>query len=155
MALFLSAFTNKIDKKGRVSVPASFRQALVQEIFQGIVAYPSFIHPCVEACSMRRMERLSESIDSLDPYDDARDAFAASILGAATSIPFDGEGRIMLPESLIHAAGIKDEVTFLGKGQLFEIWEPKTCAAHTAKARELAMRERGRLHLAPKDGGQA
>lgn len=147
MALFLSTYTNKIDKKGRVSVPANFRFALAKQEYQGIVVYPSFINECVEACGMDRIERLSESIDDLDPYSDQRDAFAATILGGSVQLPFDGEGRVMLPEALIQEAGLKDKVVFVGKGKTFEIWEPKAFEEYAARARDLAKKERSSLRL--------
>ena len=108
MALFLSTYINKVDKKGRVSVPASFRAVLAHQHFGGIVAYASFINECVEACGLDRIERISESIDSLDPYSEERDAFATTILGGSVQLSFDGEGRVLLPESLIDVSGISD-----------------------------------------------
>ena len=101
MALFLSTFKNKIDKKGRVSVPATFRNALKGQNFHGIIAYPSFINPCVEACSFERISKMSDNIETLDPFSEERDAFATAILGGSQQLNFDGEGRVMLPELLL------------------------------------------------------
>jgi len=97
MALFLSTFAKKIDKKGRVSVPAQFRAALTEESFGGIVVYSSFVNPCVEASGMARIEKLSSGIDSLDPFSDERDAFATAVLGGSFQLQFDSEGRVTLP----------------------------------------------------------
>jgi MraZ protein len=152
MALFLSTYRNKVDKKGRVSVPAPFRAVLKDQPFSGIVAYGSFVHECIEACGMDRIERLSESIDLLDPYSDERDAFAMSILGGSEQLSFDGEGRVMLPEVLLASAGITSEAVFVGKGATFEIWEPEAFARYAEKARDLAKRERGALRLQKKEG---
>lgn len=153
MALFLSTFTNKVDKKGRVSVPANFRAALSEQKYQGIIIYRSFINDCVEACSMERIERLSESIDGMDPFSDERDAFAATILGGSLQLPFDGEGRVMLPENILEEAGITDQAVFVGKGATFEIWEPKAYAAYAEKARDLAKQQRASLRLTTKKEG--
>lgn len=153
MSLFLSTYVNKIDKKGRVSVPASFRNVLVNEKFQGIVAYASFISTCIEGCGMGRIEQLSESIDALDPYSDERDAFAATILGGSIQLPFDGEGRVILPESLIKEAGISDQVAFVGKGITFEMWDPNTFTSYADKAKMLAKEKRAHLRLATHRGG--
>ncbi len=152
MALFLSTTINKVDKKGRVSVPALFRSALANEHFNGIVAYPSFVNPCVEACGMARIERISESIDNLDPFSDERDAFATSILGAAAQLSFDADGRILLPELLITTAELEEQAVFVGKGQTFEIWSPKRFENYAAAARDLAKKQRGMLSLNKKDG---
>jgi MraZ protein len=145
--LFLSTYTNKIDKKGRVSVPASFRSSLTAQNFLGIVAYSSFINPCIEACSMSRIEFLNQTIDSLDPYSEARDAFATTILGGCVQLSFDGEGRIILPESLIEFASLDEQACFVGKGATFEIWQPKLFELYAAQAREIAKKDRQSLQL--------
>lgn len=147
MALFLSTFVKKIDKKGRVSVPAQFRAALTEESFGGIVVYNSFVNPCVEASGMSRIEKLSNGIDNLDPFSNERDAFATAILGGSFQLQFDSEGRVTLPPELTKAANIDEDVVFVGKGPTFEIWEPKTFAEHSEKARKLALEKRGQLRL--------
>lgn len=156
--LFLSTFQNKIDKKGRVSVPATFRAALVKatpkgEDFSGIIAYASFINRCVEACGIGRIQKLSERIEELDPFSEERDAFATTILGGSIQLPFDGEGRVMLTESLISVAGLSDVALFVGKGETFEVWEPKAFEEYALRSRELAREKR--LRLRGDNGGQA
>lgn len=150
MALFLSTFTKKIDKKGRVSVPAQFRTALSNESFGGIIVYPSFVNSCVEACGMSRIEKLSDGIDSLDPFSEERDAFATAVLGGSSQLQFDSEGRVTLPPELLEESGISEEVVFIGKGQTFEVWEPKAFEAYAKKAREEALAKRGSLRLGGK-----
>lgn len=147
MALFLSTYQNKIDKKGRISVPAPFRAALSSQHFSGIVAYSSFVYDCIEACGMDRIERLSDSIDALDPFSEQRDAFAAAILGGCVQLAFDAEGRVLLPEALIESAKLTEHAVFVGKGQTFEIWDPTRFAAYAEKARGLAKQHRGALTL--------
>lgn len=145
--LFLSTFTNKIDKKGRVSVPASFRASLASQAFSGIIAYSSFVNPCIEACSMNRIEVISQTIDNLDPYSEIRDAFATTILGGCVQLGFDSEGRIIIPENLIELANIDEQACFVGKGATFEIWSPEIFADYAAKARELAKKDRQSLQF--------
>lgn len=142
MNIFLSKYVNNIDKKGRVSVPVNFRQALVGQVFNGLIAYPSFRKQCIEVCSLKRLEELSQMIQTLDPYSDERDAFETMILAEAVQLPFDGEGRVVLPKSLIDHAGISDQVCFVGKGLIFEIWQPKSFEGHLSSAREIAQNNR-------------
>lgn len=149
MGLFLSTYINKVDKKGRVSVPASFRAVLADQAFQGIIAYASFVNDCIEACGMERIEQLSRSIDRLDPYSDERDAFAMTILGGSIQLPFDGEGRVMLPPALQEEAGIRDKMVFVGKGATFEMWQPEKFEHYADKARQLAKERRAHLRLSP------
>ena len=70
--MFLSTYENKIDKKGRVSVPANFRSHLNSVGYNGFITYPSFNHPALEACSQDRIEKLSNTIDSLNPFEEKR-----------------------------------------------------------------------------------
>ncbi|MFT6332078.1 MAG: MraZ protein [Lentimonas sp.] len=155
MALFLSTFENKIDKKGRVSVPAQFRASLSSQLanqdFAGIIVYESFVNDCIEGCDIARIKQLSESIDNLDPFSESRDSFAASILGGAIQLSFDGDGRVILPESLIKKIGLQDRAVFIGKGATFEIWQPVKFAKYLEKAKVSARENRGQLKLSKKD----
>jgi MraZ protein len=152
MALFLSSYAKKIDKKGRVLVPNAFRAALVGEPFVGVVAYRSFINPCIEACGMSRIETLSRRIEALDPFSEEHDAFSATILGGSQELSFDGEGRMMLPPAMLEEAGIAEDLVFFGKGKTFEIWEPERFAAHCKAARNLALEKRHLLRAGGAEG---
>lgn len=145
MALFLSSFEKQIDKKGRVSVPPAFRAVLQHQNFNGVIMYPSFVHGCIEACGMDRIEALYEQMESLDPFSEERDAFATAILGGSVQLPLDGEGRVVIPEPLLADANIDGKAVFVGKGKTFEIWAPDAYAAHASAARDLAKRQRLQL----------
>lgn len=153
MALFLSTFEKQIDKKGRVSVPPNFRAVLAAQSFNGMIAYSSFIHPCIEACGMERIEQLYARIETLDPFSEERDAFATAILGGSVQLAFDSEGRVVIPEALLTKAEITSTGIFVGKGGTFEIWAPAKFAAHEAQTRELALKRR--LSLKAETGGAA
>jgi MraZ protein len=122
--MFLSTYENRIDKKGRVSVPANFRSHLSNLGYNGVVCYPSFNNQSIEVCSQDRIEKLSNSIDSLNPFEEKRDFFATSILSESISLQFDSEGRISLSSKLLKHAKIKNSMLFVGQGQTFQIWEP-------------------------------
>lgn len=135
MALFLSTFINKIDKKGRVSVPSTFRAVLAQESFAGIIAFRSYKLEAIEACGMSRMQSLSKSVDHFDLFSDTHDDLAATIFADAHQLMFDGEGRIMLPETLLAHAGLDDRVAFVGRGATFQLWQPERFEKHQQEAR--------------------
>lgn len=142
MNIFLSKYINNLDKKGRVSIPASYRLALSSQSFNGIIAYPSFRNKCIEACSLKRLEELSQIIQTLDPYSEERDAFETIILGEAIQLSFDSEGRVILPKSLIDHADISDQACFVGKGLVFEIWQPQNFEMYLSSARQIAQSNR-------------
>ncbi len=155
MALFLDSHVDKIDRKGRVSVPAQFRAALIDQSYAGVIAFPSFRENCnaIEACGMDRMMQLSQSLDDLDPFSGEQNDMAAVIFGAAAQLPFDGEGRIMLTDGLIAGAGITDRTVFVGCGQTFQIWAPDAHAEFVVEARARAREARAGLHLTKPGGG--
>ena len=122
--MFLSTFENKLDKKGRVSVPSSFRSYLSNLGYNGIICYPSFNHSCLEAWPQDRVERILNAIDNLNPFEEKKDFFATSILAESTNLQFDGEGRILLSSKLLKHAKIRTRMLFVGQGRTFQIWEP-------------------------------
>ena len=142
MALFLSTFEKQIDKKGRVSVPPTFRAVLAAQQFNGMIAYASFTNACIEACGMERIEKLYARIEALDPFSQEHDAFATAILAGSTQLAFDSEGRVVIPEALLTKASISGTGIFVGKGATFEIWSPELYAKQETKMRELALAKR-------------
>lgn len=136
MALFLSNFINKVDQKGRVSVPASFRAALASESYQGIVVFRSAAHPALEGFSFSFMEEVASRLDHFDLFSSKQDDMATAIFGNSVQLPFDGEGRIVLPADLMKFAAINDNACFVGLGKKFQIWNPKEFAARTAAAQK-------------------
>jgi len=134
MGLFLATHHNRLDRKGRVSVPASFRAAVADQSFQGVVVFPSHKVSALEGFSMAQMEALSSGIDQFDLFSDAHDDFAMTLFGAAQQLAFDSEGRIGLPTDFCVNLGITEQVAFVGLGKKFQIWEPAALAAHQAEA---------------------
>ena len=134
--MFLSSYENKLDKKGRVSVPASFRSYLSSLGYNGVVCYSSFNNQSIEACSQDRIEKLSNTIDSLNPFEEKRDFFATSILSESISLQFDNEGRVSLSSKLLKHAKIKNNMLFVGQGKTFQIWEPSIFEKFKAQARK-------------------
>ena len=122
--MFLSTFENKLDKKGRVSVPASFRSYLSNLGYNGVICYPSFNNICIEAWPQDRIEKISSAIDSLNPFEEKKDYFATSILSESINLQFDSEGRILITNKLLKHAKIKNSMLFVGQGKTFQIWEP-------------------------------
>jgi MraZ protein len=133
--MFLSTYTNKIDKKGRVSVPAPFRATLQHQVFQGIVALRSHKFAAIDAFGWDRMERLSQTMDTFDLFSDVGDDLSAALFAEAQQLPFDGEGRIVIPELLLDHGTITDTVTFVGRGPTFQIWNPEAFQDYQKEAR--------------------
>ena len=126
-------------------MPASFRSYLSSMGYNGVICYPSFNNPSIEGCSQSRIEKLSDAIDSLNPFEEKRDVFATSVLAESVNLQFDSEGRISLPEKLLNHAKIKQTVLFVGQGKTFQIWEPKLFEKFKAAAKKKANLNRATL----------
>ena len=129
MGLFLSCYENRLDTKGRISVPAAFRSSLNSEKFNGVVLYRSFTHNCIEGLSMSRMEKMADATDKMGVFDNDLDDLSAMLFADARPLQFDVTGRIVIPDELLKHANIKDTALFVGRGNGFQIWNPDDFAA--------------------------
>ena len=105
-------------------MPASYRSYLSNLGYNGIVCFPSFNNHCIEAWPQDRIEKISNAIDTLNPFEEKKDYFATSILSESINLQFDNEGRIILTSKLLKHSKIKNNVLFVGQGKTFQIWEP-------------------------------
>ena len=130
MPLFLSTYVNKVDKKGRVSVPATFRAAL--EHLGGSVVYlrPDEGTGCLEGLSEAFMTDVERRIDALDINSEEREAFEQAYFGASHRLVVDPEGHIILPRELTEFADISDQASFVGLNTRFQVWHPDRLTEH-------------------------
>lgn len=149
MARFQALHINRLDKKGRASVPAPFRDTLLEQGLKGMYARASDRHPAIECFGRDWADKRQSHIEQLDPnsieYEDALYTF----FGKVHELAFDTEGRVRLPGLLVSHAKLAERVAFVGLGSHFTIWEPQALEAFMTGA---ARRENERLPRAP--GGQ-
>ena len=126
-------------------MPASFRSYLSNLGYNGVVCYPSFNNQSIEAWPQDRIEKISNSIDNLNPFEEKRDFFATSILSESTNLQFDSEGRISLTSKLLKHAKIKNSMVFVGQGKTFQIWEPTAFEKFKTNARKKSNLNRSSL----------
>lgn len=142
MGLFLSTWVNKVDKKGRVSIPASFRSTLSAGQAAGtpteMVVFPSLKAQALDACTLSHLEKLSDALDNPNMPDDDRELIETAVFGQSVQLTLDPEGRVILPDHLMAFAGITENVTFIGRRNTFQLWDPTAFAAHEQVVREQA-----------------
>ena len=138
MSHFLGTHLNKLDAKGRVSIPATFRAVLRDNEDASLVLRSSTKHPCIEAWPMPVFEALASPLDRLPTFSDDQDDLATDIYAGAASVEPDREGRVILPAELIVHAGLGETVAFMGLGRIFQIWQPEAAERRRAEARERA-----------------
>lgn len=140
--LFMDTITNKVDAKGRVSLPSDYR-AIVKELSTEIVCYRSLSAPCIEGCLEDSLDKLATEIEnSTDFFSETHDNLTNLIFGDAKRFPFDSTGRIVLTEKLLQHAGITDSAVFVGKGRKFQIWNPENWAKEEARIRAEVLKNR-------------
>ena len=150
--LFLSTYVNKVDRKGRVSVPATFRSTLAAHRQPNLlIAFPSVRLPALECTGSDRMAEMQERIETLEQFSDEYENLSL-LFADAHPLTMDGEGRVILPEKLKDHAQIGDEVAFVGLGAMFQLWNPAGYEEHSAAVRERSRRQGTTL---PPRGGSA
>ena len=150
--LFMDTIINKVDAKGRVSLPADYR-TIVKDLNSEIVCYRSLTAPCIEGCTEDLLEKLAAEIEnSTDFFSQTQDDLTNLIFGDARRFTFDSTGRIVLTEKLLRHAEITDTAIFVGKGRKFQIWNPQNWAKEEARIRAEVMKKRPVLNTG-KSGG--
>lgn len=138
----MDTITNKVDAKGRVSLPSDYR-AIVKELSTEIVCYRSLSAPCIEGCLEDTLDKLATEIEnSTDFFSETQDNLTNLIFGDAKRFPFDSTGRIVLTDKLLQHAGITDSAVFVGKGRKFQIWNPENWAKEEARIRAEVLKNR-------------
>ena len=147
MDLFVSKYFNKIDKKGRVSLPSSFRSVLPKASRNEIILYKSIKSTSIEGCGVGRLKEIAKRINNLDFFSEDYDDFSSSIFSEIVTTNIDKEGRFLIPEELKSYAGLKTEAAFFGQGHFFQIWEPKEGLKNTEVARKRLLKEKKSLRM--------
>jgi len=137
MDRFLSTIINKVDKKGRVSIPAVYRPILgaTNRLYTRLSAR----HPCVDAGSSELLVREEQQLAGMDLFSEEYDVYSLVLHAEASEMKIDGEGRVLLSDDIRLQTGIADEVVFVGRGHFFQLWEPKAFRAYRDEARRRVM----------------
>lgn len=135
MNRFLSNATNRIDSKGRVSVPAAFRVVLARLDAQELYCLQDFVFPAISVGGPELLDRYEKQIEALDPFSEEANRLSLLIHGGGVFMKLDGEGRLAMTDFIRSYTGITDEATFVGRGQYFQLWEPKAFEQTASVAR--------------------
>ncbi|MBN8994504.1 MAG: division/cell wall cluster transcriptional repressor MraZ [Rhizobiales bacterium] len=142
---FVSTFTNRLDAKGRVSIPASFRAVLTVDGFDGLYCCPTLDRNAVDAGGNRLRERIKASLANFEPFSEDHELLSTTLIGESEILKIDQDGRVILSDAIRAHAGIADRVTFVGQGYKFQIWEPDRFEAYRKEAQDRLRDLRRRL----------
>lgn len=131
---FVSHYTNRLDAKGRVSIPAAFRAVLTRDGFEGLYCFPSPHQPAVDAGGNGLLNEIEGRLGGFQTLSADHDLVSTALFGISEILKVDGEGRVMLSDTIKAHAGITDQVVFVGLGYKFQMWAPDRFAEHRAAA---------------------
>ena len=146
-APFISTMTGTLDAKGRVCIPAAFREVLSAQGTAGVYVCPSFAEGALEGFGDEVLQEFHQRQAAEDPFfSQVADDKAFAILSMSQLLPRDENGRVRIPDAMIEHAGLKDKIVFVGKAQKFQIWDEACYAPIEAEAlaRVKAKMERAR-----------
>lgn len=149
MTQFVGTHFGKLDRKGRVSVPAPFRAELEAAATNQLVFRVSHQHACIEARSRAVFQHMLDSILRLEHFSEDREALEAGIVADSLMLRIDGEGRLVLPEEMVAEVKLQESIAFLGKGDRFEVWDADAARAHVAEAKQRVRDRRLTLTATP------
>ena len=132
---FVATYTNRLDAKGRVSVPAPFRDVLAQEGAKALYCYPALDQPAIDAGGMRLRAAIDSRLAVFETFSEDYEILSTAFYGESRVVKIDGDGRIVLPDEFREVAGIDDTAVFVGQGFKFQIWEPERFAVRQRDAR--------------------
>ena len=142
---FVSTYTNRLDAKGRVSIPASFRAVLAVDGFDGLYCCPTLDRQAVDAGGNRFRATIGESLKNFEPFSEDHEYLSTTLIGESEILKIDQDGRVVRSEQIREHAGISEAVTFVGQGYKFQIWEPNRFAAYREEAKNRLRDVRKRL----------
>jgi len=126
--VFSGRYDHTIDEKGRVSIPARFREVLERDNLETlyITNFVSEQGKCLEMFTPREWERMVSKIRQKNGFDRNVRLFQTFYIGGAHEVQFDKQGRILIPGKLREFARLEHEVTFSAMIDRFQLWNKRT-----------------------------
>jgi MraZ protein len=142
MGRFLSNATNRIDAKGRVSVPSAFRSVLGSEGIEELYCFQDLHYPAIDIGGPELFARYERRLQDMDPFSLEANQMSLLVHGGGIFMKLDSEGRLMITDFIRSYTGITSEVTFVGRADYFQLWRPEGFSDAQKAARE-ELRKRG------------
>jgi MraZ protein len=138
----MSSTVNKIDSKGRISIPAPFRSVLEFQGYPGVYLFPSFTSRAIDGGGQELIDQISLSVEKMQLFSEETDALSTALFSDTYSLSYDQDGRVSLPELLIEHANLRERVIFVGQGRKFQMWNPDDFKLFKREAKIKALENR-------------
>lgn len=146
MQTFVGNIEGRLDEKGRIFIPATYRRILAETNAKRIVMRRDTDNECLmfypEAVWNEKVEALRAALDEWDPEDQL---ILMQFMADAEYLEMDGQGRILLQRKNLETIGAQNDVLFVGMLDRFALWTPDTFAAKRLSQTELAARLRAKM----------
>jgi MraZ protein len=125
--MFFGETAINLDAKGRLAVPMRYREDLREQCGNRMVlTYSAFDSGVLWLYLEKEWQRVRDEVMALPSLNSSHRSLQRRLVGSATAVEPDGNGRILLPPSLRDVTGLEKRVVMLGMGSRFEIWNENT-----------------------------
>lgn len=115
-----------LDAKGRMAMPARYREQLIEHCGGHLVATIDTNAPCLLLYPLQEWEEIQRKIEALPSFNASSRRIQRLLIGHATDLELDGSGRILLPQALRDYARLEKQVALIGQGRKLELWDLPT-----------------------------
>ena len=134
--MLIGSFEHMLDAKGRVFIPAKWRETIGDTLVVTLGLLESGSGSCLSGMSVEEWERFSQKLSALPVTDTKGQSIRRKLYSMAAACEIDKQGRILIPAQLRELAGLSKDATLIGVGERVEIWNPETLAAYNASCEE-------------------
>lgn len=127
--MFRGINTINLDAKGRMAMPSRYREQLMAPCAGRLVVTIDTNHRCLLLYPLAEWEQIEREIENLSSFDPMSQRVKHLLIGHATDLELDGNGRILLPQELRSYAGLEKHLCLVGQGKKLEIWGQEAWAA--------------------------
>jgi MraZ protein len=121
--VFRGVNTINLDAKGRMAMPARYRDQLQSQCAGHLVATIDTSARCLLLYPVHEWEEIQRKIESLPSFNPTSRRVQRLLIGHATDLELDNSGRILLPQALRDYAGLQKHVALIGQGKKLELWD--------------------------------
>jgi len=125
--VFFGETAINLDAKGRLAIPMRYRES-IQDLSGGrmVLTYSAFDSGALYLYPEQEWERVRDEVTGLSTFNPGHRSLQRKLVGSASAVEPDGNGRIQIPQTLRQVAGLEKRVALLGMGNRFEIWDEDT-----------------------------
>ncbi|MDB4588863.1 MAG: division/cell wall cluster transcriptional repressor MraZ, partial [Flavobacteriaceae bacterium] len=123
MNTLIGTYECKVDAKGRLMLPVSFKKQLASVMANGFVLKRAVFQPCLELYPMNQWELLMQNINKLNRFKKKNNDFIRRFTAGVKSVDLDSSGRLLISKDLVGFAGISKEIVVTSAVNIIEIWD--------------------------------